>query len=60
MHNREVTARRRAGLHAAGVDAVDSVWTPLGAPRPGEWLFHHPEDGQTFASLAANGPPWRE
>lgn len=55
-HNREVIARRRAALHAGGVYAVDSGWTPLAAPRPGEWLFDHPEEGQTFEEFVAFRP----
>ena len=29
----------------------------LGEPRPGEWLHHHRERGQTFAQWMASNPP---
>ena len=30
--------------------------TPLGKPRPGDWLIGHPEPGQTFAEYLASKP----
>lgn len=58
-HNRENTGTRRAALHATGVYAGppgDPAWVPLAAARPGEWLFDHPEEGQTFEEYVRFDP----
>ncbi|MCO5165884.1 MAG: archaemetzincin [Planctomycetes bacterium] len=55
-HDRETTARRRAALHATGVYGGDPGWTPLTDARESEWLFHHPEEGQTFEEFVAFDP----
>ncbi|MCW8140915.1 MAG: hypothetical protein KIT58_18590 [Planctomycetota bacterium] len=56
-HNRETTARRQAELHATGVYGLDrDGWTPLAPAREGEWLYHHPEDGQTFEEFVDFDP----
>jgi len=31
-------------------------FTPLGKPRPGDWLAEHPERGQTFEQFVASRP----
>ena len=31
------------------MDKLRPLHTRLGPPRPGEWLYHHPEPGQSFA-----------
>ena len=31
-------------------------FTPMGKPRPGEWLAEHPEAPQTYADYVASGP----
>jgi archaemetzincin len=53
--NRQNVERRRAELLARG-EYVEDGHTRLGAARPAEWLFEHPEPGQTFEEHVASGP----
>jgi len=32
------------------------LFRPLGRPQPGDWLYHHPEPGQTYRQYLACGP----
>lgn len=55
-HNRETTRAHREALLATGVYGGDPAWVPLQDARPGEWLFDHPEGGQTFEEYVAFDP----
>lgn len=38
------------------MDKLRPLHTRLAAPEPGEWLYHHPEPGQTFREYLAIDP----
>jgi archaemetzincin len=40
----------------AAADKIRPLYTPLGKPRPGDWLESHHEDGQTFREYLATKP----
>lgn len=53
--NRANTDRRREALLAEGKYDGDG-WRRMVAASPGEWLFAHPEEGQTFEEYVAFDP----
>lgn len=48
--NGRVAAIQRA------MERLRPLHTPLGEPKPGEWLYHHDEPGQTFEEYVAADP----